>query len=675
MVLSTVAGTIGNPAPAADLPSGWLNTGESPNNATSDGTVDGMQAFAVTTVDVPNIDFGIQQPPTPGIDSIPPTPNPGDSVCVVVPGSKFSGVDASTGGIITNLTICSYPNGIDKIEINNVIYTTSNWPASGVTIPTNANGIPSQGICLDPQDGLINTIINYTVTDNAGATSACDGKVIIKFYPINLSGIVFQDESGPGNVDGSPIGTAGGNQLYANLIDAAGNVEAVTAVDNFGMYEFLDVSLNTAYRVILTDAAGTINSPAPSANLPEGWVNVAEDCCDGIGNDGNTDGINLSPTVTSDVPNVNFGIREPVAIGNYVWVDSNKNGMIDGSEGPMSGAIVNLYEDNNNDGSPDGAAVSTMTTVANGLYKFEDLYSGKYIVGVTPPAITGGTYASSVVGEETNPNLDVDGNDNGITQVVDEVRSGTVNLVSNTEPLGETPNNTTTPDSNANLTIDFGFYACPTNFMFDSVDLCLNTTFDLTAVEPALFTGGAWRENSVLVTTPTAVGVGTYTYTYNEGNCSATGDVTLTANVPDYTPTIQIAPSAITGTSSVRVILTLSELLNKKACSDLYILVPKLLPRFQFTFDNNATTIGGIPVHNADWQYFENANPNFYIWKYTANASLFPSGGSSKIGYIGTYDPNNTDGQSTFSVQIFQGSGGETNQTNNTDSELLIYFR
>ncbi len=953
MVLSTVAGVVGNTPPSADLPNGWLNTGESPNNATSDGTVDGMQSFSVGIVDVPNIDFGIQQPPTPGIDSIPPTPNPGDSVCVVVPGSEFSGIDASAGGIVTNLTICTFPSNIDRIEINGVAYTSGNWPVSGVTIPTNAQGEPTQGICIDPQDGLVTNEINYTVTDNAGATSVCDGKVIIKFYPISLSGnvyndtdgpahvnglgintpsstqlyanlidasgdvaattavtsngsynfpsvkpntnysvvlsttqgtngntaptpalpfgwknvsedccdntgndgstdgvttaavgttdvtnvnfgimepltignrvfvdlnqdgnrdggepflpnasvnlytdnnndnnpdgaaiqttttngsgvyrfddllpgryivgvtppapasgspyvstegaaqsvdpnnnvnnddngiltvgnetrsgviimaagteptnddtynaipdnnsnmsidfgfyqeiklsgIVFQDESGPANVDGSPIGSASGNQLYAHLIDGSGNVEAIKPISNLGMYEFLDLRPNTSYSVVLSDIQGNVNSPAPAAHLPEGWVNVAEDCCDGIGNDGTPDGINLSPTVTSDVPNVNFGIREPVALGNLVWVDSNKNGIVDGNEGPLENAVVNLYEDNNNDGNADGAAIATMTTQSDGLYKFVDLYSGKYIVGVTPPSITGGTLESSSVGEETNPNLDVDNNDNGITKIGDEVRSGTINLISNTEPQGELPNNTApVPDSNSNLTVDFGFFACPTNFVFDSVDLCVNSTFDLTSVEPALFTGGSWRQNNVLVPTPTAVGSGTYTYTYNEGNCSASGSITLSDNIPDYTPTIQIAPSAITGTSNVRVILTLSEILNKKACSDLYILVPKLLPRFQFTFDNTATSIAGVPVENGNWE-FANSNPNFYVWRYTANGGLFPSGGTSTIGYIGTYDPNNTDGQSTFSVQVFQGSGGETNQLNNTDSELLIYFR
>ncbi len=675
MVLSTTQGTAGNAAPTADLPSGWVNTGESPNNATSDGTVDGMQSFSVGIVDVPNIDFGIQQPPTPGIDSIPEQVNPGDSVCVVVPGSKFSGVDASAGGIITSLTICTFPSNIDRIEINGVAYTSGNWPVSGVTIPTNAQGEPTQGICIDPQDGLVTNEINYTVTDNAGATSVCDGKVIIKFYPINLSGIVFQDESGPANVDGSPIGSASGNQLYAHLIDGSGNVEAIKPISNLGMYEFLDLRPNTSYSVVLSDIQGNVNSPAPAAHLPEGWVNVAEDCCDGIGNDGTPDGINLSPTVTSDVPNVNFGIREPVALGNLVWVDSNKNGVVDGNEGPLANAVVNLYEDNNNDGNADGAAIATMTTQSDGLYKFVDLYSGKYIVGVTPPSITGGTLESSSVGEETNPNLDVDNNDNGITKIGDEVRSGTINLISNTEPQGELPNNTApVPDSNSNLTVDFGFFACPTNFVFDSVDLCVNSTFDLTSVEPALFTGGSWRQNNVLVPTPTAVGSGTYTYTYNEGNCSASGSITLSDNIPDYTPTIQIAPSAITGTSNVRVILTLSEILNKKACSDLYILVPKLLPRFQFTFDNTATSIAGVPVENGNWE-FANSNPNFYVWRYTANGGLFPSGGTSTIGYIGTYDPNNTDGQSTFSVQVFQGSGGETNQLNNTDSELLIYFR
>ncbi|HNB82332.1 MAG TPA: hypothetical protein PLP14_09560, partial [Chitinophagaceae bacterium] len=108
-------------------------------------------------------------------------------------------------------------------------------------------------------------------------------------------------------------------------------------------------------------------------------------------------------------------------------------------------------------------------------------------------------------------------------------------------------------------------------------------------------------------------------------------------------------------------------------CSDIYVLVPKLEPRFTFSWNASATSMGGVPVSNPDWQYF-NTNPNFYVWKYVG-ATAFPGGGQSKFGFIGPYDPNQTDGATTYSVQVYQGSGGENIITNNTDSEVLIYFR
>lgn len=67
VVLSTTAGTPGSPAPAASVPSGWVNTGEH-NGAPNTGNtapVDGISAvFTVSTADINNINFGIQQPPT-----------------------------------------------------------------------------------------------------------------------------------------------------------------------------------------------------------------------------------------------------------------------------------------------------------------------------------------------------------------------------------------------------------------------------------------------------------------------------------------------------------------------------------------------------------------------------------------------------------------------------------
>ena len=966
MVLSTVEGTVGNPAPAPNVPSDWMNTGESPNNATSDGTVDGKQVVVVGTSNVPNIDFGIQQPPTPGTNTQPSQVNPGGNTFVTIPSNAFSGNDPNPG-IVTSLRITSFPTNASSIKINGTTYTSSNWPANGVSIPTNANGVPTQTVEIDPINGAVVVNIPYKVTDNAGVESSTTGFVkkpftvigisgnvfednngptnvdgtgignpsstqlyanlvdasgdvvatdavnangtynfnevtpnmtytvvlsttqgtvgnpaptadlpfgwenvsedccnnsgndgntngittvsvgttnktnvnfgitqpltignrvfndknqdgnrdsgepyiggaTVKLYaddnndgtpdgaalqtkttsssgvyrfdgltpgkyivgvtpptpasgpayestdgpaqsidpnnninnddngintvagetftgtidmmagteptnddtyngipdnnsnmsidfgffqPIKLSGVVFNDESGPANVDGSPIGQASGQQLYANLIDASGDVEAVTPISNAGMYEFTDVDPNTAYQVVLTDAAGTVGNAAPTPSLPTGWLTVSEDCCDGIGNDGNPDGINIAPTVTDDLPMVNFGIREPVAIGNSVWVDSNKNGIKDAGELPMGGAIVNIYEDNNNDNTPDGPAIGTMTTGNDGLYKFVDLHSGKYIIGVTAPTVQGGTYESSFIGQEENPNLDVDNNDNGINkQTNGEVLSKTVNLISNTEPQGETPNNTSgVPDSNSNLTVDFGFYVCPDDFDFTPVPVCAGTTVDLTSLEPAEFGGGIWTDSvtNQTVANPTAVTSGTYTYTFTSGDCSASGNIKLNDNVPDYTPTIQISPGTIVysdtitpgGDSTVNVLIRVTELQNFEACSDLYIIVPKLLPRYYFTWEPNRTSLPGFgeTLENLNWQFFPNANPNFYIWKYIGTGGLYPALGDSYLGYTGFYNPNNTDGKSTFSVQIFQGSGGETNQNNNTSSTVLVYFR
>ena len=63
LVLSTTQGTVGNPAPAASLPSNWVNTGES-RNGTIDGGLLGVvdqRNFGFTNT--VNFDFGIEQLP------------------------------------------------------------------------------------------------------------------------------------------------------------------------------------------------------------------------------------------------------------------------------------------------------------------------------------------------------------------------------------------------------------------------------------------------------------------------------------------------------------------------------------------------------------------------------------------------------------------------------------
>jgi len=64
----------------------------------------------------------------------------------------------------------------------------------------------------------------------------------------------------------------------------------------------------------------------------------------------------------------------PVAdIGNYVWVDSNQDGLQDGFESPVENATVNLYDSNNN-------LIATTNTDGMGNYLFQDIPYGDYYV-------------------------------------------------------------------------------------------------------------------------------------------------------------------------------------------------------------------------------------------------------------------------------------------------------
>ncbi|QLH46274.1 MAG: hypothetical protein HWD58_11965 [Bacteroidota bacterium] len=169
--------------------------------------------------------------------------------------------------------------------------------------------------------------------------------------------------------------------------------------------------------------------------------------------------INTAGTgVAKNNPTIDAGFVSYLSLGNQVWIDADRDGIKDAGESGLAGATVYLYADANNDGSPDGPAVASTSSNSSGYYVFNNLLQGNYIVGVVPPSpASGNPYSSSPV-NETNPNSNVDNNDNGVTTTAGQTYSGTINLTPGAEPLGETPNNGTATDANSNLTLDFGFY-------------------------------------------------------------------------------------------------------------------------------------------------------------------------------------------------------------------------
>ena len=82
------------------------------------------------------------------------------------------------------------------------------------------------------------------------------------------------------------------------------------------------------------------------------------------------------------------------ALGNYVWIDANRNGIQDEDEKGINGVIVRVYHAND-DGSLGSLVAETKTMFGygnkEGYYVFNDLSEGKYIVEFdTSQVVTGG---------------------------------------------------------------------------------------------------------------------------------------------------------------------------------------------------------------------------------------------------------------------------------------------
>ncbi len=155
---------------------------------------------------------------------------------------------------------------------------------------------------------------------------------------------------------------------------------------------------------------------------------------------------------------VDFGFYS-LSLGDRVWEDANNNGAVDVSETGVPNVTVRLYRDSNNDGTPDGVAISTTTTGVTGTYLFTGLISDTYIVEIVPPVnYTSSTGTNGNAGGPNegagvpDPDNDVNNDDNGVV-TGSTIRSKPVTLNAATEPITDGD-----ADSNTNRTIDFGIF-------------------------------------------------------------------------------------------------------------------------------------------------------------------------------------------------------------------------
>ena len=178
------------------------------------------------------------------------------------------------------------------------------------------------------------------------------------------------------------------------LKDGVGNLLATTTTDVNGFYQFLGLC-GADYRVEvdLTTVPPNLSASPVNTTTPDKDSNP------------NPTLVNLPPFTVN--PTIDFGFMPPCAgiIGDFVWVDANKNGLQDVGEVGIPNVGIELRK------ASDNSLLAVTTTDANGLYKFMGLCGGDYkVVAVPPPGfpylptdtLVG---ADRAVDSNTNPTL------------------------------------------------------------------------------------------------------------------------------------------------------------------------------------------------------------------------------------------------------------------------------
>jgi len=356
---SVVLATTAN-ATTSNLPINWNNTGENINSAGAgnDGSSNGVIAVSVGTADVPQVDFGINKKPV-AVDVTEPSQlNPGGSTQVQVPDLNVSDLEDGTP---TTVTIKTLPGNAtlyyDGVEITDANHTIANFDPSKLKV--------------DPDDGDQTVVFDYTTTDAAGVESD-PATVTMPFTGLRISGNIFDDGNGDGNVNGTAISSPDGTQLHATLLDASGTVLATTPIAADGSYSFDGadgIVPNTDYSVVLATTAS-----ATTPNLPVNWNNTGENINSaGAGNDGAANGLIAVSVGTANVPQVDFGInKKPVAVD--VTEPSQLN-----PGGAVQVAVPDLNVSDLEDGTPTTVTIETLPTNATLYYDGVAVTAGQVI--------------------------------------------------------------------------------------------------------------------------------------------------------------------------------------------------------------------------------------------------------------------------------------------------------
>jgi protocatechuate 3,4-dioxygenase beta subunit len=172
-----------------------------------------------------------------------------------------------------------------------------------------------------------------------------------------LGNYVWFDTNGDGLQTPGEPGVAG---VTVNLLDTLGNIIATTVTDGDGGYLFINLNPNT-YVVEFTNlssgTAFTTKEGAPASNGSDAAAN------------GKTNAILLTAGQVNLDIDAGLIASPKASVGDFVWIDANKNGLQGTNEPGIAGVKVVLKDINNN-------VVGTAITDGSGKYKFDNVVPG-----------------------------------------------------------------------------------------------------------------------------------------------------------------------------------------------------------------------------------------------------------------------------------------------------------
>jgi hypothetical protein len=210
----------------------------------------------------------------------------------------------------------------------------------------------------------------------------------------SLGDYVWYDVDRDGAQDQNENGVEG---VTVTLYTCAGILVNTTTTDVSGLYLFANLSPNESYYVVFS-------------NLPADYVfSAADQTNDALDSDANPNGRTVCKTLSPGENYLDFdaGINLPTAsLGDFVWYDSDRDGIQDANETGVAGVTVSLY-------TCDNTFVSSTTTNGSGFYLFSNLEPNQayFVIFSNTPA----QYVFSTIDQGGDDTKDSDADATGMT--------------------------------------------------------------------------------------------------------------------------------------------------------------------------------------------------------------------------------------------------------------------